>query len=285
MKKVCSIAAVLSLCALVFLIPSVTAQAYDEESCYVNEAGDWEVDSADGPGASVSMYMMVQPDLVNSAGFRDYYWFWCEEGLFNYKDGRHDTSAGMIYFFRAENKDVVEEYNGTEIWYWNFKIEPGVYEFAFPTGSGNVTILPSSFGSPFIDDGYTEAETMTVEEGDNVHLYTMYGEWEWRKQDEQLKALMDYAKMREDVIDKNMNPYKVEEHGETVTIEVEGEEEPAPVKEKEVKKTPAPEVPKATLAPTEEKKNGGGWIAGISILVIAVIIAIGSLIFVKKKDK
>lgn len=30
----------------------------------------------------------------------------------------------MIYFFRAENADVIDTYADNEIWRWDFEIEP-----------------------------------------------------------------------------------------------------------------------------------------------------------------
>ena len=232
--KFCNIALAIAFCITIFYTQGINAYAYDEASSYVNEEGNWEVDNADGPTASVSMYMMVQPECSGTSGFRSCYWFWCNEGEFNYLDGRHDTSAGMNFFFRAENADVVEVWEGNEIWFWHFNIEPGTYQFSEPEGINNITVLTQSLGSTLRADGYNEAEETVVEDGDEIRLYCMFGEWEWRKADGQMEALQAYAQKREEEL--SYGRPKDTENSETVTITVEGIENIP----EEIKETPAP---------------------------------------------
>lgn len=189
---------IMVLCGVFFMSRSMEAQAYEESRHHVDEEGNWEVDDADGPSVSVSLYMMVQPDYADSAGFRTYYSFFCTEGEFYYTDGRYEDCEPMIYFFRSENAKVVDTIDDLEVWYWEFNIEPGKYLFSNPEGLGYLTVLTQSLGSPFVRDGYTKAEETVVEEGDHVRLYSMLGDWEWRSAPEQLESLMKYANQREE---------------------------------------------------------------------------------------
>lgn len=186
------------LCGAFFMSRSMEAQAYEESRHHVDEEGNWEVDDADGPSVSVSLYMMVQPDYADSTGFRTYYSFFCTEGDFYYTDGRYEDCEPMIYFFRSENAKVIDTIDDLEVWYWEFNIEPGKYLFSNPEGLGYLTVLTQSLGSPFVRDGYTKAEETVVEEGDHVRLYSMLGDWEWRSAPEQLESLLKYANQREE---------------------------------------------------------------------------------------
>lgn len=225
-KNIEMIAFALLLCVGLFLNRPIKAYAYEESSSYVDEEGNWEVDDADGPSVSVSLYMMVQPDYADSAGFRTYYSFFCTEGDFYYTDGRYEDCEPMIYFFRSENAKVIDTIDDLEVWYWEFNIEPGKYLFSNPEGLGYLTVLTQSLGSPFVRDGYTKAEETVVEEGDHIRLYSMLGDWEWRSAPEQLESLLKYANQREEELTYGHPELqkKDNEDENTVTISVDGTE-------------------------------------------------------------
>lgn len=192
----------------------------------------------------------------------------------------------MIYFFRAENADVIDTYADNEIWRWDFEIEPGTYRFAAQNGINNISVLTSSLGSSFSRDGYMEDEKVVVNEGDSVRLYCMFGEWEWREQPEQLENLIEYAKHREEVIDKNMNPYKPEttEVEETTVISVEGED-PAAIVEEEPEITEAEPtlIPEANMEVEENEKKAGNF-KGLAIAIILIIVTLGGVYYYKKTN-
>ena len=223
-KNIESIVFALLLCIGFLLNYPIKAYAYEESSNYVDEEGNWEVDDADGPSVPVSLYMMVQPDYADSAGFRTYYSFFCTEGEFYYTDGRYEDCEPMIYFFRSENAKVVDTIDDLEVWYWEFNIEPGKYLFSNPEGLGYLTVLTQSLGSPFVRDGYTKAEETVVEEGDHVRLYSMLGDWEWRSAPEQLEFLIKYANQREEELTYGHPELQKKENENTVTISVDESE-------------------------------------------------------------
>ena len=217
MKKTSLFLFSVAICICTIVSP-LTTYAYDEERSYVNEAGNWEVKDADGPTVTVSMYMMMQPEYAASSGFRACYGFWCEDGIFNYKNGFQDTSAQMEFYFRAENANVVDIFHDYQIWYWSFNIEPGTYLFCEPEGLNNITVLTKTLGSPFYNDGYTEPETTVVKDGDHIRLYCMFGDWEWRSQDDQLYSLQAYAEMREEKLNYGVSKDNASKTKTTISV-------------------------------------------------------------------
>lgn len=131
-----------------------------------------------------------------------------------------------------------------------------------------------------------EDEKVVVNEGDSVRLYCMFGEWEWREQPEQLENLIEYAKHREEVIDKNMNPYKPEttEVEETTVISVEGED-PAAIVEEEPEITEAEPtlIPEANMEVEENEKKAGNF-KGLAIAIILIIVTLGGVYYYKKTN-
>lgn len=286
-KLLKNIAFALLFGAGILMIPSNKAYAYDESKTTVDEEGQWEVNNADGPTVSVSMYMMMQPEYADSTGFRWYYNFFCTDGEFYFTDGRTDTSSPMIYYFRAENADVIDTYKDYEIWHWAFRLEPGTYAFCEP-GSNNdhLTLLPSSLGSPIYYDGYQEAEEIVVNDGDEIVLFSMFGDREWRQSEGVLEDLMAYAKQRSEQLSYGHPALQTTDADETTTISVEGEGKP----EEELTKTSelkeeelSDEIEFEETEPIEEEESIWSKIVSTGKTVLVVLLIVFILVYTKKR--
>lgn len=288
-KLLRNIAFALLLSAGILMIPSNKAYAYDESKTTVDEEGQWEVNNADGPTVSVSMYMMMQPEYADSTGFRWFYNFDCWDGEFYFTDGRYDTSSPMIYYFRAENADVIDTYKDYEIWHWAFRLEPGTYAFCEP-GSNNdhLTLLPSSLGSPLYDDGYQEPEKTVVNDGDEIVLFSMFGDREWRQSEGVLEDLMAYAKQRSEQLSYGRPALQTTDAGETTTISVDGEGKP----EEELGETPEFEEEKVPdeiefeeTEPVEEEETIWSKIVSTGKTVLVILFIVFILVYTKKRKE
>lgn len=307
-KRLKNIAFALLLGAGILMVPSNKAYAYDESKTTVDEEGQWEVNNADGPTVSVSMYMMMQPEYADSTGFRWYYNFDCLDGEFYFTDGRTDTSSPMIYYFRAENADVIDTYKDYEIWHWAFRLEPGTYTFCEPDSNNKqISLLTSSLGSSRYHDGYQEPEEIVVNDGDEIVLFSMFGDWEWRKSDDVVEDLMDYAKQRSEQLSYGHPTLQTTDADETTTISVEGEGEPnkEEVLMEEEETQLSEEVQSSEEAqpseeeqdspvneeaePSEETESTGNRIIPVAVILLVVVLALTCIlcyiIKIKKEDR
>jgi hypothetical protein len=233
---------------------------------------------------------------VNSAGFSSSYEIETEKGTVEliYDVSGEETRDwfGLAYHFRSDNARCVdyiydEAGNEYEVWYWEFRMEPGTYEFA----NGYSPYL-SELNSSFTDYGY--GEYTAVEDGDHVVLYSSFGDAKFRADDNTLKLLIDYAKKKDAELNEGNPSYTAAAEGETTVIE-ETVDTPV-IEEAEVEEEAEPSV---TLVPTEEENTENAETeaeaaeepakkskAGIYIFVVIAALAAGILVSVKiKKDK
>lgn len=180
-------------------IPAMTSLAYTYENTNIDpEMLTWEVVNADTPDLTVkvNMYMMMDPNYVDSAGFRGTYEFGCTDGTFVWDDGTVTNNEWMAFHFRPDNAVVEDIFEDYQVWLWQFTLEPGTYQFAVV--NNNIRVLTQDFE-------YTQEdkEEITVEAGDVVTLYTAFGdplasngEQGWLSKPETTETLIRYAKQK-----------------------------------------------------------------------------------------
>lgn len=211
------------------LLLPLDAYAYDADTYEVDPSEFiWYVDNdiAHANDVLVIMYLLVQPNSqYDNGGGQWHYSFWCDEGYFDYGDGWLEDHASMMFEFNAANKKVVESLSEGDIWTWQFGIEEGSYEFAYPNGTSNISILPTSLGSPLTDDGYTEADIVSVTKGETVVLYGVYGDWNWRQ--ENWTAIQAWAKDHDAALNNGRTNVGTEVTSEeTITVKQDATPEP-----------------------------------------------------------
>ena len=301
----------ITITAFIYAIMPMTSLAYVQTSTNVDEEGDWEVTNADSDTATVAvtMYMMMQPEYAQSSGFRGSYWFWCEEGTFQYEGGYEETSAGLHFFFRPDNANVVDVYDDLQVWLWEFNIEPGTYKFVNANGLNHVLVLSQSLGSTLITGDDVEAKTrsretinaesVVLEDGDSIRLYALFGDEKsspltddgWITNEDNVNTLIAYAREKEASFG---GPVPVEE-GEKTTIEVEKEmEEPEVTEEPEEEglsfteeeeqvNKEEPAKPVINTPVTEEKETK----SKVPIMIVCVVIVVGVFVigWIKKNGR
>lgn len=291
-KRIMKTMLMLIMSAMCFLTQTTSSLAYKESEYEINqELGIFYLNNADGPNkVPVTMFLLVQDDYVD-AEFHAYYNIWCDEGTFIYNDGYESTMGELEFTIRSQNANryyyrTVEGLG--EIWMMQFTIEPGTYVFSLPNGANYITILPSTLSSPLFDDGYTESEHRVVSEDEEVQLYGLLGDDDWRKESAPLEYIMDFARSMEDSLVPQGS--KAEETTDTVQVEndsvkpdEEAEEVESALAEAETIESPSDEelqVSEETEAPKEKSGALKFVVTGIVLIAITVL-----LFVIKKKDE
>lgn len=238
--RVKKIATSLLVIGSLFFCSSTTSFAYSTETHQLTGDMYWVVDNdqAGQSTASVTLYMYVQPDSSYETA-RSCYEFFCNEGVFDYGDNYVETDAPMQYWFYTQNRRVTDHIGDGEVWYWQFGLQPGKYTFAEPDGLSNFFVLTSALGSPFMEDGYTTADTVVVND-EPIRLYALYGDYEWAK--ENVQDMVEWAKTTE----ANLNKGHTSLEENVNTIEVKGSE------------TEQPKLDSADLANEAQKNDAEG---------------------------
>lgn len=261
-------------------IPAMTSLAYTYENTTIDpEMLEWEVVNADTPDLTVkvNMYMMMDPNYADSAGFRGTYEFCCFDGVFEY-DGWTDNYGDMVFHFRPDNAVVEDVFEDYQVWLWQFTLEPGTYQFACV--NNNMRILTQDLEYDQEND-----EQIALEAGDVVTLYTAFGdplasngEQGWLSKPETTETLIRYAKQKSS--------------GGVEIVMPEEEEVPA-VEEKADKEEMIEEEPEETVIPpavpeepekVEEEEGGISPAIIIVIVVLAVIAVIVLIAFFSKNN-
>lgn len=294
-KRIMKTMLMLIMSAMCFLTQTTSSLAYKESEYEVDpEEGFFYLNNADGENKlPVTMFLLVQDKYVDT-DFRISYEFWCNEGVFDFDEegyGFVDTQGGLRFSIRSLNANnyyyrTVEGLG--EIWMMQFTIEPGTYEFAYPNGMNYITVLPSTLGSPLYDDGYKEVEHRVVSEDEEVQLYGLLGDDDWRKESAPLEYIMDFARSMED----SLVPQGSKAEGTTDTVQVENdsvkpneeaEEGESVLAEAETIESPSDEelqVSEETEAPKEKSGALKFVVTGIVLIAITVL-----LFVIKKKDE
>ncbi len=268
----------LSVFALIMSgVPAMTSLAYTYENTTIDpEMLTWEVVNADTADLTVkvNMYMMMDPNYADSAGFRGTYEFWCSDGTFEWEDGTITNAEPMAFHFRPDNAVVEDVFEDYQVWLWQFTLEPGTYEFACV--NDNVRILTQDLEYDQEND-----EQIALEAGDVVTLYTAFGdplasngEQGWLSKPETTETLIRYAKQ------------KAASEGIQVVTTPEEEEVPA-VEEKADKEEMIEEEPEETVIPpavpeepekVEDKKVGEIEGKGVNLVVIVICLGVVAVI-------
>ena len=263
------------------VVPSMTSLAYTYENTTIDpEMLTWEVINADTPDLTVkvNMYMMMDPNYVDSAGFRGTYEFCCFDGVFEY-DGWTDNYGDMVFHFRPDNAVVEDVFEDYQVWFWQFTLEPGTYQFACV--NNNMRILTQDLEYEQEND-----EQITVEAGDVVTLYTAFGdpltsngEQGWLSKPETTETLIRYAKQKSSGgVEIVTTP---EEEEEVVIEEADKEEMIEEETEEIVIPAAAPEEPEEAV----EEESGISPVIIVVIMVLAVIAVIVLIVFFSKNKK
>lgn len=231
-KRVFSLLCVLTM----FLTTPMNAFAYSSEVSEITDDGSWVVnnDVALTSDVIVVLYMLVQPD-EQAMKARWHYTFSCTDGTFDYGDDYVSNIGTLVYEFTPLNKKVLEVLPEGEVWIWQFAVEEGKYIFAEPGGIDKISVLPTSLGSPFYEDGYTEGDVSYVEKGDSVYLFALYGDYDWRR--ENYPAMKEWAEKRNEIMNRGDTSST---NGKTDVIKV--EQDNAPLEEEVSETKPFEEI-------------------------------------------
>lgn len=278
-----TLALILSLC---LTIPQ-KAHAYNTDQYRLTDDFYWIVDNnAIKPSDTmVVLNMLVQKDSrYETANW--FYTFDCVDGVFEDGDEKWEQDV-LKYNFNPLNKTVVGHTDSGEVWQWLFGIEQGTYSFSPIDGAESIYTLTSTFGSPFMQDGYEKPEERVVDGSDTVVLYALYGDREWAMQN--VQVLIDWAKEREGMDNSQTEPtdiIKVENANETATDATTVDEtqtlEDAEASSETIESAEIIQTTEDAQEDAQETKKSS---KKMIIMIPFVILVCAALFYIKKKDE